>query len=47
MIIVGLVGYVLLRVVIVVVPLFIICEVIYFVRKWINENKRGEMENDL
>lgn len=40
MTIAGLVGYALLRVAIVVVPVFIVCEVIYFVRRWRNESKR-------
>lgn len=38
MTIVGLVGYALLRVAIVVVPVFIAVEVIYFVRRWGNED---------
>lgn len=40
MTIVGLVGYALLRVAIVAVPVFIAVEVIYFVRRLRNENKR-------
>lgn len=36
----GLIGYALLRVAIVAVPVFIAVEVIYFVRRWRNENKR-------
>lgn len=51
MTIVGLVGYALLRVVIVAVPVFIAVEVIYFVRRWrkmfefyITEEEFEEME---
>lgn len=40
MTIAGLVGYALLRVAIVAVPVFIAVEVIYFVRRWKNDNKR-------
>lgn len=40
MTIAGLVGYALLRVAIVVVPVFIAVEIIYLVKRWRNDNKR-------
>lgn len=41
MTIAGLVGYALLRVAIVAVPVFIAVEIIYFVRRWKNETSRN------
>lgn len=44
MTIAGLIGYALLRVAIVVVPVFIAVEVIYFVRRWRNESNENRID---
>lgn len=40
----GLIGYALLRVAIVAVPVFIAVEVIYFVRRWRNERNENRID---